>query len=1137
MRTGWTSWMLAGALLALGHRESPAALQEQDLDSAVKKATADLAAAEKSVAAARGKLQSAQEKLDSQRFNSAAFNAKVTAEQVKAAQQKHEKAGPGEKEDALEALELAQELAERRKTELAAAEQALPQREKEAGEAETKHAAALAAAERLAEPIRALLRRTESEALAKLKDYRHAAEKAALVKAAVEQKTSANVPLQKTLAEVASTDQTLRLAAAAVKQTSDPDRPRKSTEAEKAVRAYAAAVHAAMPCLPALKSDPSAAAVKASEALAEADKAVQKAAAAVKQAQQDLQDRTSAFKKAQDRVKAAHETLEKGTAKIRAQKDLAREQEAVKRAEAARQDAEQALAARTAEAERSQAGSATALRNAVDVLLEGPEGEALAAEKAAIAGAIAGKESEIKKENEALAREAAQAQEAANKARAESAAADKALSDRTAAREALERAMRQRYYREINAAHNESRRLEKEIADAGKALQATTAPFEKATAAVARAKDSAAKAQKDASAQAVLTGSAARDKETAEKSAREKTSARNAAEKNVEAARAAVDAARAELNAAPESERAAAEKRVTEKEAAAKAAAQKAEETLEAAQAAKAALDKAAASLSAAEKRAREAAQPAKDAELKVVAAQEALAKAAAAKAAAEQEVGRRRQALDAVLGKLAAAKAAAYGGLKPLPESSWDLAKARHLQVRAGFGGTPDETARLHAMGVHRAVSHFVHFRDQPSADLAVSARPKERPENYESVLSGDERNRLQQARATRDRQQIQDLRAGWLRQMIESPRPLEEKLTLFWHGQIPTQYSDVGDSHFMYLENQLFRLNAAGNFSTLLYGVAHDPAMLKYLNNDTNVKGRANENLAREIMELFSMGRDQGYTEVDIKEGARALTGYTYDSWSGLFRFIAERHDTEPKTIFGKAGPWSGDDFVKLILETPHPAKFIAKQVFTFFAHGEPSIDTVEALANVLRVNHYELTPMLENLFLSEEFYGARAVGTQVKSPVQLAVGLHRDLGLKNPDYPYLVTALRAMGQELFEPPSVFGWQGGRAWVTSSRILDRYNFLAEVLEKRARGGQVGVDVVGTLLAGKKFRDHAEVVDSLVRGSWNVPMPEGVRQALIDFLAPLPPPAQWEGNPGPVNTRLTRLLVMLFCCPDYQFG
>ncbi len=1122
MRTRPLSFMLAGALLAWGHRESPAAPQEQDLLPAVKKATADLAAAEKSVTAARGRLQSAREKLEPQRFNSAAYNAKVTADQVKAAQEKHEKAGPAEKEDALEALELAQDLAEKRKTELAAAELALPQREREAGEAEEKRGAALAAAEKLADPVKALVRQAEGEAQAKLRSYKHAAEKAAIVKAAAEQQSAANARLLKTLAEAAAADKGLRLAAAAVKQASEQDRPQKSREAEPAVKAYALAVQAA-----ALKTDPGRAA--AVEALAEADKAVQKAAAALKQARQEQQDRTGALKKAEDRVKAAQEALEKGTAKIRAQKDLAREQEAAKRAQASKLDAERALTAKTEEAEKSQVGYAAALREAVAALVERPDPGTPADGEAAIAG----REAEIKKENEALARGAAQAQEEAAKARADLSAADKSLSDRTAAREALERTMRQRFYREVDAAHNESVRLEKEIADAGKSLQAATAPFEKASAALTRAKEAAAKAR----AQAALAEGAAREKEAAEKAAQEKVAARSAAGKNVEEARAALDAARAELNASPEPDRAAAQKKVAEKEAAAKAAVQKAEEAQAAADASKAALDKVAASLSAAGKRAPEAVQAAKDAEQKATAAQEALDKAAAARNAAEQELGRRRQALGAVLGRLSVAKAAAYGGLKPLPESSWDPAKARHLQVRAGFGGTPDEAARLHALGLQRAVSHFVHFKNQPAADIAVSVRPKERPESYESVLSGDERNRLQQARVAKDRQQIQDMRAGWLRQMVESPRPLEEKLTLFWHGQIPTQYSDVGDSYFMHLENQLFRQNAAGNFSALLYGVAHDPAMLKYLNNDTNVKGRANENLAREIMELFSMGRDQGYSEVDIKEGARALTGYTYDAWSGQFRFIADRHDTEPKTIFGKSGAWSGDDFVQLILETPHPARFIARQIFTFFAHAEPSIDTVEALAGVLRVNNFELTPMLENLFLSEEFYGARSVGTQVKSPVQLVVGLHRDLGLKNADYPYLVTALRNMGQELFEPPSVFGWQGGRAWVTSSRILDRYNFLAEILEKKARGGQIGVDVVGTLLAGRKFRDHAEVVDCLVKGSWNVPMWAGIRQALIDFLAPLPPPAQWGANPGPVNARLTRLLVMLFCCPEYQFG
>jgi uncharacterized protein (DUF1800 family) len=347
--------------------------------------------------------------------------------------------------------------------------------------------------------------------------------------------------------------------------------------------------------------------------------------------------------------------------------------------------------------------------------------------------------------------------------------------------------------------------------------------------------------------------------------------------------------------------------------------------------------------------------------------------------------------------------------------------------------------------------------------------------------------------------------------------------------------QYSDVGDSYYMYLQNEMFRDNAAGNFATLLHGIVHDAAMLKYLNNDTNIKGKANENLAREIMELFSMGRDQGYSELDIRQGARALTGYTYDPATGQFRFISDRHDTEPKAIFGKSGNWSGDDFAQLILETPYPARFVARQMFMFFAHDEPSLDSLEALANVLQTNNYELAPMLENLFLSEEFYSAQSMSTEVKSPVQLVVGLHRDLGLKSPDYAYLALALREMGQDLFEPPSVFGWQAGRAWITTSRVLSRYNVLAEILQQRPRGGQTGVDVVGTLLAGQTFENHAQVVDYLVKSTWTVPLSESKRQASIEFLKPLPEPAQWKADPGPINAHLTRLLVMLLCAPEYQ--
>jgi hypothetical protein len=182
--------------------------------------------------------------------------------------------------------------------------------------------------------------------------------------------------------------------------------------------------------------------------------------------------------------------------------------------------------------------------------------------------------------------------------------------------------------------------------------------------------------------------------------------------------------------------------------------------------------------------------------------------------------------------------------------------------------------------------------------------------------------------------------------------------------------------------------------------------------------------------------------------------------------------------------------------------------------------------------------VAPMLENLFLSEEFYSPQSMLTQVKGPIQLVVGLHRDLGLKDADYAYLVSAVSAMGQDLFEPPSVFGWQGDRTWVTTSRTFSRYNALAEILETKPRAGKTGVDVVGTLLAGKKFQNHAEVVDYLVKCSWDVPLSPSKREGLIEFLKPLSPPTEWETKPDPaVNARLTRLLVMLICSPEYQLG
>ncbi|MCP5110778.1 MAG: DUF1800 domain-containing protein, partial [bacterium] len=257
------------------------------------------------------------------------------------------------------------------------------------------------------------------------------------------------------------------------------------------------------------------------------------------------------------------------------------------------------------------------------------------------------------------------------------------------------------------------------------------------------------------------------------------------------------------------------------------------------------------------------------------------------------------------------------------------------------------------------------------------------------------------------------------------------------------------------MYRQNQLFRENAAGNFRGLLYGILHDAAMIRYLDNNKNVKGHPNENLAREIMELFAMGEDQGYTEADIREAGRALTGYNFDHSTGQFRLNLNEHDAGEKTIFGKKGPWTGDDLVRLILEQPATSRFVAQRLFEFFAHQEPADETVEKLAAVLRAGDYELRPMLKNLFQSEAFYSEEAMGTKIKSPVQLVAGMMRDLGVKGiSDYAQLDTAVGAMGQKLLEPPDVKGWRRGRSWISANRMFARYNSSAELLHLAVEPG-----------------------------------------------------------------------------------
>ena len=279
----------------------------------------------------------------------------------------------------------------------------------------------------------------------------------------------------------------------------------------------------------------------------------------------------------------------------------------------------------------------------------------------------------------------------------------------------------------------------------------------------------------------------------------------------------------------------------------------------------------------------------------------------------------------------------------------------------------------------------------------------------------------------------------------MLVTQRPLEEKLTLFWHGHFATGNTKVRDTRMMHQQIEMLRANANGNFQDLLFGILTDPAMLVYLDNGENVKDHPNENFGRELLELFSLGVGN-YTETDIREAARAFTGWTNDVLE--FKFDAEQHDVGEKTFLGRTGDFDGGDIIEIILEQDAAAEFMSGKLYRFFVREEVDEAVRADLAATFREADYALRPMLRRIFLSRDFYSPASYATQIKSPVHLVVSTYRKLGLTElPTIPDFNRLIAGLGQRLFNPPNVAGWAGGRTWVTPATLLDRGNLFRDVL------------------------------------------------------------------------------------------
>lgn len=373
---------------------------------------------------------------------------------------------------------------------------------------------------------------------------------------------------------------------------------------------------------------------------------------------------------------------------------------------------------------------------------------------------------------------------------------------------------------------------------------------------------------------------------------------------------------------------------------------------------------------------------------------------------------------------------------------SGWSWAEAAHLLRRAGFGGTPEQIEKLAGLGRDAAVDYLVDFENVPIGDKPYPMRTNDtRPleQRLLADLTPEKRSEVNQRLRRLNDQHMAAVRDWWVRRMIVSNRPLQEKMTLFWHGHFTSGYREVRSWRDMYRQNEFFRDNALADFETLLQGISRDPAMVKYLDNARNVKTSPNENYARELMELFSLG-EGSYDEKDIKEAARAFTGWGVNLEG--FRFYPLRHDFGKKTFFGKRGRFDGDDIVAILMRHPNTSRFMARNLLEFFVYREPSSEAVEGLARIIRDHDFGFREVMRTLLKSDEFYSDRVMFAQIKSPVDLVIGAVRSIDMDTVNPRGLYNACRQMGQNLFQPPNVKGWDGDARWITTSTLFSRYNF-----------------------------------------------------------------------------------------------
>lgn len=404
---------------------------------------------------------------------------------------------------------------------------------------------------------------------------------------------------------------------------------------------------------------------------------------------------------------------------------------------------------------------------------------------------------------------------------------------------------------------------------------------------------------------------------------------------------------------------------------------------------------------------------------------------------------------------------------------------EATHLVARTGLGVEWDVVKRLEGQARHKAVEHVINPSPSPlKPPPGMTPWFKLEPMRQTDIVKRNSAWSISQREG-------HVLQSWWVEQMLTTQAPFVERMTLFWHNHFTSSIQKTLQPSLLFRQNVLFRRHAVGNFAELLHAIARDPAMLVYLDGYQNVKGQPNENFARELLELFTVGRGE-YRETDIKAAAKAFTGWGIDNRTGKFIIRPDQHDSSPSSFMGRKGSFTGDEIIKILLDHPRTAERITEKFWRAFINTRPDYQLIKTWGAKFKQSGYNVKVLLRTLLNSEAFWLRYNRGTLVKSPVELVVGTLRTLPYPRESTEEILHTCRLLGQEVFDPPNVKGWAGGEHWINTQTLPVRNAFLAHLSRN---------SLDGHTKARTKFPNVSEqqIVEWLLPVAPLQPLPQGV--------------------------------------------